>query len=73
VRIGQTEPAGANAAQPPNAPDVTFTLTGLGAALRSVTPTLIVVGIFTGAAFALGSGIVGRYVLSDRRPRSKRR
>lgn len=34
----------------------------LWAGLRSVTPTLIILGIATGASFAIGSGLVGRYV-----------
>lgn len=31
-------------------------------ALRQITPTLLIVGIATGAAFALGSGLVSRYI-----------
>lgn len=36
-------------------------------ALGSITPTLILVGIATGAAFAIGSGLVHRYVFKERR------
>lgn len=45
----------------------TFTLSDLGAALRKVTPTLLVVGIATGAAFAIGAGLINHFVFPPKR------
>ena len=36
------------------------------AGLKSITPTLLIVGVVTGAAFALGSGLVHRYVFKNK-------
>lgn len=44
-----------------------FTLADLGAALKKITPSLLLIGIATGAAFAIGSGLVSRLVFKDRR------
>ena len=46
-----------------------LTLSNLGKALGQITPTLLVVGIATGAAFAIGSGLVSRYVFKEGRRR----
>ncbi len=45
----------------------TFTLEDVKTAIKNVTPTLLVVGVATGAAFAIGSGLVGRYLFGGRR------
>jgi hypothetical protein len=51
------------APDPPPAPPVnTFTLADLKSALHQITPTILVVGIATGAAFAIGSKLVDRYI-----------
>lgn len=63
VRIGQVPgPTPPAPPPPPPKPEETFTLSGLGAAIRQVTPTLLVVGIATGMALAIGSGIGGAIV-----------
>jgi hypothetical protein len=36
-------------------------------ALKAITPSLIVGGIVTGAAFAIGSGLVSRLIFRDHR------
>lgn len=46
-----------------------FTIEDAKAGLKAVTPTLLIVGIFTGAAFAIGSGLVSRYLFSTQRRR----
>ena len=35
-------------------------------ALRQLTPSLLIVGIATGAAFAIGSGLVSRYLFTKK-------
>lgn len=49
---------------PPSTPPqrAEFTPEGFLSALKSVTPTILVIAIATGAAMALGSGLVGRFV-----------
>lgn len=54
---GEPVPAGAE----------TFTLGDMKQALSRVTPTLLFVGIATGAAFAIGGGLVSRFVFRDKR------
>lgn len=44
-----------------------FTLQDLGKAIKNVTPTLLIVGIATGAAFAIGSGLVHRYLFKNKK------
>ena len=65
ARIGQIRERPPIATDPPDQPQETFTLSGLGAAIRQVTPTLLIVGVATGMALAIGSGIgsaiVSRY------------
>jgi hypothetical protein len=56
-RIGQLEP---------KKPEQSFTLSELGSAIKNITPTLIIVGIATGAAFAIGSGLVTRYLFKGK-------
>ena len=62
VRVGQPGPPPPAPPPAPPKPEETFTLSGLGAAIRQVTPTLLVVGIATGMALAIGSGIGGAIV-----------
>jgi len=50
-------------------PAETFTLADLGKAIKHITPTLLLVGIATGAAFAIGSGLVSHFLFD----RSRRR
>lgn len=38
---------------------------GFLAAFKEITPTLILVGIVTGAAFAIGGGLVARYLFRE--------
>jgi hypothetical protein len=68
--IGQHPPAAAPTT-PPDAqpqPEVTvFSTEGLGKAIKQVTPTLLVVGIATGAAFAIGGALVNRYLFKEDR------
>jgi len=45
----------------------TFTLGDVKAALGKITPTLLLMGIATGAAFAIGGGLVSRFVFRDRK------
>ena len=45
---------------------VSFDLAGIREALARVTPTLLIVGIATGAAFAIGSGLVSRLIFRSR-------
>jgi hypothetical protein len=45
----------------------TFTFSELGKALRNITPSLLLVGIATGFAFAVGAGLAGRLLDSKRR------
>jgi len=40
-----------------------------GKAFRQITPSLVLVGVATGAAFAIGSALASRYFLSPRRRR----
>jgi len=58
--FGQEAPAPA-----PPAETQTNEETLLGA-LRKITPTLLVVGVATGAAFAIGGGLVSRLVFRSR-------
>jgi len=62
VRIGQ---AGLDPPQPQPNPQ-RFTIEEIGNAVKQITPTLLIVGIAAGAAFALGSGLVHRYVFKGR-------
>lgn len=41
--------------------------TSFTAALKQITPTLLLVGIATGAAFAIGSSLVSRYLFRGKR------
>lgn len=54
-------PAPAPANEPPSGEH--FTLADLGAAIKKVTPAVLILGIATGFAFALGNGIASKYVL----------
>ena len=56
--IGQADPAPTPAQQ-----QETFTIDNLAKAIRQVTPSLLVVGIATGASFAIGSYLVSRYIV----------
>lgn len=47
-------------------PEERFDLAGLKKALHQATPTLIAGAIITGAAFAIGSGLVSRYLFPPR-------
>ena len=63
--------AAPSAQQPPLQAQATaeesFSMADLSKAFtHAITPTLIVVGIATGAAFAIGSGLVSRYLFKDR-------
>lgn len=62
-------PAPTPAPTPPAPKDDSLLGNIFGDALRQVTPTLLLVGIATGAAFAIGSGLVSRYVFSDGKKR----
>lgn len=44
------------------APEPSAKPQSLGDAVRQITPTLLLVGIATGFAFAIGNGIASRYV-----------
>lgn len=50
-------------------PAETFTLADLGKAIKHITPTLLLVGIATGAAFAIGSGLVSHFLFDRGRRR----
>lgn len=49
-----------------NTNDQPITKESLGDALKRITPTLIIVGIATGAAFAIGSGLIHKYLFKGR-------
>lgn len=56
VRVGQV-------VRPPTQQErETFTLENLTRAVQNITPSLIVAGIAAGAAAAIGSALVARYV-----------
>ncbi len=44
-----------------------FTISDIKTAITHVTPTLLIVGIATGAAFAVGSGLVHHFLFKGRR------
>lgn len=60
-RVGAITPTGSQEPQPVQNSDET-----LMGGLRRITPALILGGIVTGAAFAIGSGIVAKYLFSPR-------
>lgn len=62
VQIGQTAPP-----PPPQAEERRAAFAALGDAVRQVTPTLLIVGIATGAAFAIGSELVHLFLFPKRR------
>lgn len=39
---------------------------GVQAGLKSITPQFIIIGILTGAAFAIGAGLINHYVFADK-------
>ena len=55
--IGQQDPA----------PAETFTIDDLAKAVHKVTPSLLILGIATGAAFAIGSGLAHRYFFNNKK------
>ena len=63
--IGQFLPAEGTPGSPQDIPDKPIT-TQIKEGLHNITPTLIFVGIATGAAFALGSGLIHRYVFKEK-------
>ena len=64
ARFGQVAAAPAPATAPGDGGgDQSFDVAGFTAALKQVTPALFLVGIFTGAAFAIGSALASRYVV----------
>lgn len=69
--VGEPHPLSAAPGPAPPAPTpaqmVTQDQDTFLAALKKVTPTLLVVGIATGAAFAIGGGIVSHFVFAKRR------
>lgn len=62
--IGQAPPVPEQPVQPQPQPAPQDQ--GFRGALMQVTPTLLVVGVATGAAFAIGSGLVSRYLFHGR-------
>lgn len=60
ARIGQADLVLPTKEEPEAPPET------LGAALAKITPTLLIVGIATGAAFAIGSGLINRYFFRGR-------
>lgn len=68
VVFGQAIPTNGDP-QPPSpgpAPSDRGVLESTGDALKQITPSLIVLGVAAGAAFALGSGLVHRYLFKSR-------
>lgn len=67
----QTRPIANVTPQPPVTPGVEQSdarfLDRVRAGLRGITPELIIGGIITGAAFAVGAGLVSRYVFGEGR------
>jgi hypothetical protein len=61
-------PAPLDAATDTAPPAESFSMADLSKAFtHAITPTLLVVGIATGAAFAIGSGLVSKYLFKDHR------
>lgn len=59
----EKEPEHPDPAAPPDGPDDEgFSSEGLIHGLKRITPTLLLVGVATGAAFAVGSAIVQRWI-----------
>jgi hypothetical protein len=54
-------------APPADPPPESFTLDDIHNALKRVTPSLLLIGIATGAAFAIGAGLVSRLIFNERR------
>ena len=68
VTIGQTVQNRTTAqATAQEAQQEAFTVSNLANAIQQVTPSLIVVGIATGASFAIGSWLVTRYLVGEGR------
>lgn len=65
VAVGQNA-ASADPTQQPADPNAPLDWSAVDA-LKRITPTLLIVGIATGAAFAIGSGLVSRYLFRDGR------
>lgn len=59
VAFGQDPP-------PPAPTGENFSFADFGAAVRKITPAMVVVGVATGAAFAIGSGLVARFLFRPR-------
>ena len=58
---------GADAPPPPPSPEDPLTLGNIGTAFSKISLGVIIVGIATGAAFAIGAGLADRYVLGKGR------
>lgn len=69
IRLGQVQ----DPERPENDDGQGFDARGLGTAIRRVTPTLLVVGIATGLAFAIGGTLGTMLVERLRGPRDRRR
>ena len=55
----------ADRAQTPAQQQEAFTIANVAKAITQVTPTLVIVGIATGASFALGSYLVSRFIVGE--------
>lgn len=55
--------------EPSAAPLTAFNVEEMKNALHGITPSLLILGIAGGAAFAIGSGLVSRYLFKDGRRR----
>ena len=64
-RIGE-DPTAPAAPPTPQQKDQTA-IDNIAAGIKQVTPTLLIVGIATGAAFAIGSGIIQYYIFSPKK------
>lgn len=64
ARIGQARPTPTRA-QTEQQQAEAFTIANVARAITQVTPTLVIVGIATGASFAIGSYLVSRYVTGN--------
>lgn len=58
---------GANGVPPPKTEREKEQEGAIRSAIKQVTPTLILVGVITGASFAIGSGLVSRYLFRGHR------
>ena len=58
---------GATIPPPPTPASPESFMADLAKGLKGVTPSLLIIGITAGAAFAIGSGLVGRYLFRGKR------